>query len=828
MAFDKSKAIRAAEKHIAQGKIPAAIGEYRRIVEDDRDDFAALNTLGDLYARTGKKTEAAESFTGVAEHYRTQGFALKAIAMFKKILRLNPDDSDVAAKLAALYEGQGLAVEARAQYLSIVDAYTRAGRTSETLDLLRRVATLDPKNSQIRLRIGELAERENLPQEAAVAYAEAGERLLARREHEQALEAFTKARSLAPDDLNALSGFVSAHAALGTSDEAAQAIEDLLVARPDDVELRSMLVRAYLDAEDAPAAERATEELVRREASNERLFLDVAHLYLKAGMVDEAVHVAARAIEPLLSAREEEAVLEVLNEATARNPEQVEALRLLVRIHTWRRDDAETRLALERLVEVAEATGAKEEERNALMQLVRLAPDEEAYRERLQALGGWTEGSEAIGAGEFEMQPSAHEVPTFESFMISNDDYAETASSLPSDKAGDSSPAQFAEFEWNTVDSTSSAPDAASPAMAADAGVSFADLNESLGGENVPVDSSFAATAPPVQEQTFDNFETMSFGQSPDVSESLGRTVVGNERLESLLGQELESVDFYLAQGYTDIARDTLDMLERQYGQHAQIAERRRQLQEQLPESTASNETATATEPVTTPALEVEYSGFARYDVEPETPSPSFNAEVDQAFGNFTAGTSSDAPATPDSAAPIVNASAQTPDASSQTQTFDAGLADIFDEYRVAVEGDEPPSADYETHYNLGIAYQEMDLLDDAIEEFQKAAALAAPQDGTPRYLQCCNLLGHCFMRKGMGQIAAMWFRKGLDTPDHTEDEYQALRYELGAAYEQMGDTERAIETFTEVYGINVAYRGVSDKLRELRAQREKEVSSKQ
>ncbi|MBA2340189.1 MAG: tetratricopeptide repeat protein, partial [Pyrinomonadaceae bacterium] len=137
MAFDKSKAIRAAEKHIAQGKIPAAIGEYRRIVEDDPDDFAALNTLGDLYARTGKKTEAAQSFTGVAEHYRAQGFALKAIAMFKKILRLNPDDTEVAAKLAALYEGQGLAVEARAQYLSIIDAYTRAGRTSETLDLLR-------------------------------------------------------------------------------------------------------------------------------------------------------------------------------------------------------------------------------------------------------------------------------------------------------------------------------------------------------------------------------------------------------------------------------------------------------------------------------------------------------------------------------------------------------------------------------------------------------------------------------------------------------------------------------------------------------------------
>jgi tetratricopeptide (TPR) repeat protein len=121
------------------------------------------------------------------------------------------------------------------------------------------------------------------------------------------------------------------------------------------------------------------------------------------------------------------------------------------------------------------------------------------------------------------------------------------------------------------------------------------------------------------------------------------------------------------------------------------------------------------------------------------------------------------------------------------------------------------------THYNLGLAYSEMELVDEAVEEFQVAASLVAPSDGTPRYLQCCNLLGHCFMKKGMPRVAATWFKKGLDAPGHTEDEYQALRYELGTAYEQMGELDRAIETFTEVYGINVTYRGVSAKLNELK-----------
>ena len=120
----------------------------------------------------------------------------------------------------------------------------------------------------------------------------------------------------------------------------------------------------------------------------------------------------------------------------------------------------------------------------------------------------------------------------------------------------------------------------------------------------------------------------------------------------------------------------------------------------------------------------------------------------------------------------------------------------------------------------MGLAYREMELLDQAVEEFQKAAALAPAGDGTPRYLNCCNMLGHCFMRKGVPRAAAIWFRKGLDSPGQTDDEYQALRFELATAYEQMGDLDSAINTFTEVYGRDVSYRGVADRLRELQARK--------
>jgi hypothetical protein len=81
-------------------------------------------------------------------------------------------------------------------------------------------------------------------------------------------------------------------------------------------------------------------------------------------------------------------------------------------------------------------------------------------------------------------------------------------------------------------------------------------------------------------------------------------------------------------------------------------------------------------------------------------------------------------------------------------------------------------------------------------------------------------MLGHCFVQKNMPRAAVLWFRKGLEAPGHSEDEYLALRYELGSAYEQLGDLSRAIDAFTEVYGVNVSYREVAERLKMLEEKR--------
>jgi tetratricopeptide (TPR) repeat protein len=791
MAFDKAKVVRAAEKFLAQGKIPAAIKEYRQIVEHDTGDFTALNMLGDLYVRQNDKQQAIQCFLRIAEHYREEGFQSKAIAMYKKIDRLNPRSPEIANKLAVLYESQGLVVDARAQYMIIAEAWLRDGQSRKALEILRKVADLEPHNTETRIKLAQGYMREGMTEEAAEAFREAGAQLLARGSYERAAEAYTSSLDIRPQDYSALGGFLNTQVALGSPDEAAEVIERALKAHPDDVELLSMLADAYIQAEDAEAAERTVNTLVTREASNYLRFVDVARLHLNAGAVDDAVRVLSGVTEQMLAGREEDRLMELLNEVLARDPEHVEALRLLVRFYAWQRDDEKQRQALERLAEAAEVSGLPDVERSALQQLAQFAP-EQRHLARLQALGHQTEQPVAR-----EVVPEAEpeEIPSFESFAIANEESSTAAAmGLPSAE-------EVTEFEFNTV---------APPPPPSDPSASFADLNEDWNPAGAG-DTPLYTEAPPIDSASgsFQEFDFSSVGQSsPGVADEEAAAASGeaDPRREALLRQELDSVDFYLAQGYMDIAADTLDMLERQFGAHPEIDSRRAQ----LGQPTAA---AAAPEPAAAPQAEtVEFESFTRYDVAEEVPVVEAGnvEEVDAIFAEIQ----SEPAATEE---PVAKSEPVQPQPG-----IDAGLAAIFDEFRTAAEEEETPSTDgdYETHYNLGIAYKEMELLDEAVEQFQAAAAMTSPRDGTPRYLQCCNMLGHCFMSKGMPRLAVMWFKKGLESPGHTEDEYQALRYDLGTSYEQLGELDKAIDVFSEVYGISISYRGVAEKLRELQEQK--------
>jgi len=140
-------------------------------------------------------------------------------------------------------------------------------------------------------------------------------------------------------------------------------------------------------------------------------------------------------------------------------------------------------------------------------------------------------------------------------------------------------------------------------------------------------------------------------------------------------------------------------------------------------------------------------------------------------------------------------------------------LAEVFQEFRSELGEIADEDEDLETHYNLGIAYREMGLLDEGIGEFQKVAK--AIQKGRPfRYaMNCATLLALTFMDKGEPKIAAIWYQNALKTPGIDEETVLALRYDLGVALATAGESPAALDSFRQVYAMNIDYRDVADRI---------------
>jgi tetratricopeptide (TPR) repeat protein len=287
------------------------------------------------------------------------------------------------------------------------------------------------------------------------------------------------------------------------------------------------------------------------------------------------------------------------------------------------------------------------------------------------------------------------------------------------------------------------------------------------------------------------------------------------------LQRVLDEVDSYISLGFVDDAKDALKEISSRYPSHAAIAAKVAELgldleeappvETRAPRPPAKAPVLAPEEPLfdlgpagpepTPPEPEAPLFGVESEPVLPPEPSPSealggidLGAELGQLFEAQSA---------------VDEAPAET----SETDLGDAGLADIFKEFKKGVDK-QLGKEDYDTRYNLGIAYKEMGLVDEAIAEFQ----LAAKDEN--RILECSSMLGICFMEKGMPKLAVKWFEKGLKAAGRSPEEYQGLRYDLAMAHEAAGEADTALELFSEVHGENAGFRDVAAKLRDLKAAR--------
>ena len=146
-------------------------------------------------------------------------------------------------------------------------------------------------------------------------------------------------------------------------------------------------------------------------------------------------------------------------------------------------------------------------------------------------------------------------------------------------------------------------------------------------------------------------------------------------------------------------------------------------------------------------------------------------------------------------------------------------LADMFGELKHELE-EETTSAeeDPETHYNLGVAFREMGLLDEAIGELQKVCQSVEHGHPFPQIMQTYTWLAQCFLDKGVPEAAIRWYEKALTLPTLDADTRTALHYELGSSYEVAGNKTAAMSHFMDVYGSNIDYRDVAERIKTLKS----------
>jgi tetratricopeptide (TPR) repeat protein len=149
--IDRPAILRNAEKLLRQGKLEPAIAEYLRIVEDQPGDWNTANVLGDLYVRAGKPDRAVEQFVRIADHLYEEGFLPKAAAVYKKVLKLKPDNEQAMIQAADIAGRQGLVADARALFTVIADRRRARGDDRGVREVVVRLGALDPNDFEARL-----------------------------------------------------------------------------------------------------------------------------------------------------------------------------------------------------------------------------------------------------------------------------------------------------------------------------------------------------------------------------------------------------------------------------------------------------------------------------------------------------------------------------------------------------------------------------------------------------------------------------------------------------------------------------------------------------
>jgi len=829
LAIDRNKIAQQAERLVAQGKVLEAIVQYEMLVRDNPRDMNTINKIGDLYSRHGKKREAILQFNKIGEFYAKDGFFLKAIAIYKKITKLDPTCLEAYQRLADLYAQQGLVLEARSQYQMVAEQYLKAGDVKKAVGAYQSLVRVDPENLKHRGHLADLLAKDGRAGEAAEEYTRLGAELERKGKESEARVAYQKAGTAQPGSPAVVARLAASQAAAGDIEGAIKVAKEGLAKPGDHRELLALLADLQLKVRHYDDAQETYRKAIEAAPERTELTLRLARAQAERGRGDEAYETIAPHLAALYKQGHGSETLALLEKIVQLESGHVEAHLRLAEAYAAQKNEGEFGRCAKRALDLCIDRGEYFEGKRHAAHLLKLRPDDAEIRERLSLLQTAemakpdepSAGPDGAAAPTTPLIPTVMELPPSQTLEPEDEDFI-TEHMTEADVfvkygLGDRAVEQLvavierypghvpALLKLKEIHLEEGNREAARDQMARlvkahlsanehDAarqaldelrrfdpeGREGAELAAVLyPGSEPPRDVVMvqAAVAGGVAEEQ----ETYSDVEEHDDEEMVVVDSEESEEEQAPSQEELMEVDALLGGGDRDEAVSLLRKLAEAYGSHPDIVVRMKAAVALKAKPAAPvKKAAPASEPAPQNADLSDLSDLA--------------SEIDAALAGDGAADQS-----------LLEGVEATPEGHS--------LEEIVQAFRKGIE-QQVDAEDFDTHYNLGIAYKEMGLMDEAIGEFQFAAKDAH------KLVDCCSMLGICFREKGMSALAVKWYRKGLEAGASNDEETMlGMRYDLAELLVEMGEHRQAMELFTEVFGINSKYRDVASRMKELERQ---------
>ena len=308
--FDSKAALKNAEKAIKQGRVDLAIAEYVKVVEAQPRDWNSANALGDLYVRANQIEKGVQQYTRIADHLAEEGFYPKAAALYKKILKIKPDDEysmvqsgDMAAKLGTL-------ADAKVYFNQVAERRNKRGDKKGATEIAIRLGTLDPEDYDARMRAAQLAQESGDKATALREYKDVASRLEKKERYADALIALKAAFELDQSDdklrarlftaylgddpvaarsfaksIDELKEVAEALTKGGHGDAALEVLAQLAEADPTNLEIKAQLALAYVSRGDLGKAKSFLSP--ETAGANPALWMTIAEIELRGNRLAE-------------------------------------------------------------------------------------------------------------------------------------------------------------------------------------------------------------------------------------------------------------------------------------------------------------------------------------------------------------------------------------------------------------------------------------------------------------------------------------------------------------------------------------------------------------